>query len=265
MKSRNKKKQKQLIKKSQELVKQSHQSNSSNEVLHTNESTNGVQSSDSTDSTEEELSCFYVDPITGEIQTISMEQDKFLYEEKAKARYLEEYGISERAFLLTQEFFQEFKDDYYLCIGFLKRVIEAAVSRRTDVHVSVADINRMLDTLDTDGDGKINLREFFQLLIFFLSNESTLKKRITGALQEQSYSHETEGYLAIDEARQFTNFLYTFYGISEAHLKTDFINNLYHSSANHMVQPYKIDYEEVTYGHYAQGVYAHLNECCFVS
>ncbi len=89
MKSRNKRKQKQLIKKSQELVKQSKlKSNSQSQLESSSQSDfksnssleNTSNESEATndrlsDPVEEEMIYFYVDPTTGEIQTISMEQD----------------------------------------------------------------------------------------------------------------------------------------------------------------------------------------------
>jgi len=90
MKSRNKRKQKQLIKKSQELVKQSKLKSNSQSQLESS-SQSDFKSNSSLENTsneseatndrlsepveEEEMIYFYVDPTTGEIQTISMEQD----------------------------------------------------------------------------------------------------------------------------------------------------------------------------------------------
>ena len=95
---------------------------------------------------------------------------------------MEAYGISEDAFTRTQNFFDEFKHDYYLSILFLKKVILEVVNRRNDVTATEEDITRLLSILDTDEDGQINLREFFQLLILFLSNSRNLEKRINGIL-----------------------------------------------------------------------------------
>ncbi len=84
-------------------------------------------------------------------------------------------------------------------------------------------------------------------------------------LTEQSYSHEIEGYLTVEEARAFGNYLYIFFGINKGNHDLDFISNLYHiSSSDYTIQPYKIDYEEVTYNYFATEIYKHLSEFCFV-
>lgn len=211
----------------------------------------------------EEMSCFYVDPITGEIQRISIDQDKQIYENKLKERYITDYGISEEAFNLTQSFFNEYQEDYSLCINMLKKIIVEAIKRRSDISATEQDISRFLDCIDTDSDGKINLREFFQLLLLFLSKKSTLEKRLEGILLEQSYSHETEGYLTLSEAQNFNNFLQRFYGKPKCqHTNEEFISKLYH--LNSPLIEAKIDYEEVTYNYYAREVYENFNEMCFV-
>ncbi len=56
------------------------------------------------------------------------------------------------------------------------------INRRTDITADEKDIDRVLGMLDTDCDGKINLGEFFQLLILFLSSKFNLKERINGKL-----------------------------------------------------------------------------------
>jgi hypothetical protein len=109
---------------------------------------------------------------------------KLLHEQRLRDRYIKDYGISERSFELTQQFFEEYKHDYQICIKFLKSVILETVSRRTDIDANEEDIVRILETVDTDVDGKINLREFFQLLILFLTNKSNLEQRIKGELSQ---------------------------------------------------------------------------------
>jgi len=57
-----------------------------------------------------------------------------------------------------------------------------AIRRRTDILATEEDINRVLNMLDADCDGRINQGEFFQLLILFLSSKSNLKERLNGKL-----------------------------------------------------------------------------------
>jgi len=57
-----------------------------------------------------------------------------------------------------------------------------AIRRRTDILATEEDIDRVLNMLDTDCDGRINQGEFFQLLILFLSSKSNLKERVNGKL-----------------------------------------------------------------------------------
>ena len=65
MKARNKKKQKLMNKKKQ----------AEGSLCTTNSSDSGLNMNEAKMEDEEEMSCFYVDPITGEIQTISLEHD----------------------------------------------------------------------------------------------------------------------------------------------------------------------------------------------
>ena len=67
MKARNKRKEKQQNKKNQAIVNQLAKNSVHEESLTSNDAEEAV--------TVEEMSFFYVDPITGEIQTISIEQD----------------------------------------------------------------------------------------------------------------------------------------------------------------------------------------------
>jgi len=84
-------------------------------------------------------------------------------------------------------------------------------------------------------------------------------------LSEQSYTHEIEGYLTVEEARTFGHFLFAFYGINKDTENLQFISNLYYvSSSDHTIHPYKIDYEEVSYTYYSSEIYQHINEFCFV-
>ncbi len=57
-----------------------------------------------------------------------------------------------------------------------------AIRRRTDILATEEDIDRVLNMLDTDCDGRINQGEFFQLLILFLSSKANLKERVNGKL-----------------------------------------------------------------------------------
>ncbi len=84
IKSKNKRKQKQLIKKSQDLVKQSMLKSNNSSQIDSGFKTSFSSENNSNESfvdkpfeqaEEEEMSYFYVDPTTGEIQTITMEQD----------------------------------------------------------------------------------------------------------------------------------------------------------------------------------------------
>lgn len=210
-----------------------------------------------------EMSCFYVDPITGEIQTVSIEHDKLLYENKQKQRYRHDFGISEHAYKLAAEFFDEYKNDYAMCINFLKQVITASISQRNDITCTEEDIFRFLNMLDVDNDGQINLREFFQLLILFLATKSTLEKRVNGTLLEQSYTHETEGYLTLDEGQNFRHYLYTLYGKTSYETNdSGFIEKLYNNLEN--IDTEKIDYEEVDYSQYSKEISINLEELCFV-
>ena len=71
--------------------------------------------------------------------------------------------------------------------------------------------------------------------------------------------------MTIDEAREYGNYLYRFFGINQESATVGFIDNLFTSSnGDYTVRPYKIDYEEVTYENYAKEVYDHFKEFCFV-
>lgn len=75
MKARNKRKEKQQNKKNQAIVNETLRTA---QLEHTKETSIPIEKppvSDEEIVTVDEMSCFYVDPITGEIQTISFEQD----------------------------------------------------------------------------------------------------------------------------------------------------------------------------------------------
>ena len=102
------------------------------------------------------------------------------YRLHTKERFLRNYGISEQAFLLTQEFFDEFKVDFYLELKFVRILLVETLKRRKDVNLSEAHINQVLKLIDADNDDKINQKEFFQLLIMLFSTADNIHQRIKG-------------------------------------------------------------------------------------
>lgn len=88
MKARNKRREKQQNKKNQAIVNETLKTA---QLEHTKESLISMEKPSVSDDeivTVEEMSCFYVDPITGEIQTISFEQDVSFCPCTNKFRYL---------------------------------------------------------------------------------------------------------------------------------------------------------------------------------
>lgn len=183
----------------------------------------------------------------------------------------------------TQKFFDEFKHDYYLSIYFLKKVMFEVVNMRNDVTATEEDITRLLSILDTDEDGQINLREFFQLLILFLSHSKNLEKRINGnilflytltqfllnfviikgILEEQSYSHDYEGFLNKAEANEFSSFLYNFYGLQNS-FNEDHVIKIFESFKEKDQTNVKKLRDKVTYSHYSREISGNLKDFCFV-
>ena len=59
-----------------------------------------------------------------------------------------------------------------------------------------------------------SLDEFLQLLSLFFASSVNIKSRLVSVLKNESLKHANIGNLNAEEAKQYENFLYNFYGLN---------------------------------------------------
>ena len=95
-----------------------------------------------------------------------------------REKYVKNYGLSQKQFDLTSQFFSDYGQDNKIEILFLKPCFSAAIKDKSEIIANDEDVMRVLNTMDTDNDGKITFLEMIQLLLLFCSNKKNIFERI---------------------------------------------------------------------------------------
>lgn len=141
--------------------------------------------------------------------------DQLIYE-NFKAKYTLEFSLSERQFNLIWEFFYRHTNEKEssLDIKFIRQLMNETLKSRVQVKATAEHVERALTLIDYNKDGKISLDEFLQLLSLFFASSVNIKSRLVSVLKNESLKHANIGNLNAEEAKQFENFLYNFYGLN---------------------------------------------------
>ena len=133
-------------------------------------------------------------------------------EREFKSRYLEIYKLSESQYSMMSDFYKKKRDGIYLRTTTISKMLVHSFSGRKEVKATEEDINRALLTIDIDNDGMIDLDEFINLLVLFFASKYNLLERLERILNGRTFTHKIRGVLTSDEAADYSEFLYFFYG-----------------------------------------------------
>ena len=133
-------------------------------------------------------------------------------EREFKSRYLEIYKLSESQYSMMSDFYKKKRDGIYLRTTTISKMLVHSFSGRKEVKATEEDINRALLTIDIDNDGLIDLDEFINLLVLFFASKYNLIERLERILNGRTFTHKMRGALTPDEAADYSEFLYFFYG-----------------------------------------------------
>lgn len=133
-------------------------------------------------------------------------------EKEFKTRYLEVYKLSETQYSMMSDFYKKKRDGIYLRTTSISKLLIHSFKGRREVKASEEDINRALLTVDVDNDGMIDLDEFINLLVLFFASKHNILERLERILNGRTFTHRVHGTLSNEEAVDYSEFLYLFYG-----------------------------------------------------
>lgn len=197
------------------------------------------------------------------------EEPKVDYE---KEQFTSQFRITEQSYELVKEFYDEQKEDPtdgLLNNDLLRYLLTNALNERQELSgVSQEDVERALNTIDSNNDNKINLDEFVQLLALFFSSKNNLKQRINGCLNNQASSHEISGQLKSKEVTKVSHFFNEFFGKPSEETKENtknFLSKIFHkilSKKNKKAE--ENDEEVIDYDTFSAECTEELQDLCFV-
>jgi len=127
-------------------------------------------------------------------------------------KYRREFELKDAELDVIFSFYNTNRMGTSLDISRLEKFLYASSCKRAEVSATKADIKRALVATDSDNDTKINLDEFIHLLVLFFADKSNLRPRLESVLQNTGVFHRKVGWLCADEACQFVDFVFRFYG-----------------------------------------------------
>ena len=166
-----------------------------------------------------------------------------------KKKYENDYGLKENQFETIKSCFDRLgKKDDYINKYILKQYICDQIKERARVVIaSEKDVNRAIEAIDSDGDGKIDFNEYLVFLYLFFAKRQNVRRRIVNVLNGQSLTHTNKGKLSESEIVGFVRFLKLFYGTK---------GDLHLSKARNL--------DEMTYKEFANWIFPIIKDRVFV-
>lgn len=166
------------------------------------------------------------------------------------------YKITEAAFDLSHQFFNEHQENDLISNSMLSSVISESIKDRNDVNATQNHIDSALKAIDSDNDDKINFDEFIRFLYLFFSSKNNFRQRVFRVLECQFSS----GTLNNDEANDTKKFLDNFYSMKEEtrNIFTQILEKLTSSIGK------KSDSENINFNEFSTQVATDLEESLFV-
>jgi hypothetical protein len=123
---------------------------------------------------------------------------------------MQSYGLDEHQHDLVTDFFLRHKnvETNLLSVRLLKELMVENLARnasRKELKASQEDVQRALETVDSDKDELINLSQFLALLLLFYASQHNLEERLKLVLSNL-------GSIELGDSNEFAAYLRQFYG-----------------------------------------------------
>ena len=129
---------------------------------------------------------------------------------------LNKYNLTQVQKSLIEQFFIDYSQDSYLNAVHIKKLMSVCFQQRNDVRLTDSDVNRIVYVADRDGDGKLSLSDFVELLCLCFAKKNDLYAILLVIIKNRSYGNDTSkpmtGYMEANDANDFVNFVNKFYG-----------------------------------------------------
>ena len=126
----------------------------------------------------------------------------------------DDFGLEEKQFETVKSCFDRLRkrDDCINKYIFKEYICDQVKERAQVVIASDKDLDRVIEAIDSDGDGEINFNEYLDFLFLFFSRRQNVRRRIMNVLNGRSQSLKKKGTLNESEIVSFAMFLKFFYG-----------------------------------------------------
>lgn len=119
-----------------------------------------------------------------------------------------DYSLKDNQFGLVSSFFDSIsKGKKSISILAIENLLNDQLGSRKHLVATKELVKAGLKVIDSDNDNEISLIEFLDFLSLFFSGKHNLKDKIVSVLNGRKSTHKKSGFLNIDEAKGFFEFL----------------------------------------------------------
>lgn len=116
--------------------------------------------------------------------------------------------------ILAYEFYNEYKVNYLLENDLIRQLMRQVIATRKEIIATEEDVDRALNTVDTNHDNRINFDQFIKFMQLFFATNNSLKERLERVINYILGTEHTKvgSYLKSHEVADIDDFFHKFYG-----------------------------------------------------